>query len=415
MKILILGAGVIGVTSAYLLSERGHEVEVIERQPAAGSETSFANGGQLSFSHAEPWANPQTLKHVAEWMFKKDAPLVLSFKPDPHMLRWMMQFLRNCTVNRSHQNSVNLLKLGIYSKQVMEKIRIISGVEYNSLRQGILHVYTCQDDLNHAAEQAEFQNKMSGNSHSMDTLDRNALLQKEPTLQYAKADLKGGIFCEMDETGDAAAYTRNLATICTREFGTKFDYNVDIQNIRIEKGRIIGVQTNEGLKTADAYVMALGSYSYLHLKQIGIYVPVYPMKGYSLTIPGATYLPNISITDNEHKIVVTRLGDKLRAAGTAEFAGYNTDIRDVRIQPILRATQQLFPHADYHDEHIAKWACLRPSTPNGLPLIGRTKFDNLFLNTGHGTLGWTQAAGSANLLADIMESRKPEITFPFTC
>jgi D-amino-acid dehydrogenase len=409
MKITILGAGVVGVTAAYVLASRGHEVEVIERCDTPAAETSHANGGQLSFSHAEPWANPHVLSKVFGWMFRDDAPLVLRPRLDPHMMAWGLRFLRNCLKTRCDANSVSLLRLGIYSKQMMEKLRVTSGVEFDNLRSGILHIYTGEADFIHAREQAEYQNKFSGTDYSMEVLNREACLRKEPVLERSERDIVGGVFCAIDESGDCGTFTENLATIAAKEMGVQFSYGTEVTRINTSKGKITSVMTNHGLKKADAFVMSMGSYSYGHLRKLGIRVPIYPMKGYSITMPVGDYAPGLSITDNENKVVMTRLGDRLRAAGTAEFAGYNTDVIDHRVAPIIRATRSLFPDVDYSEENMFKWACLRPSTPDGPPIIGRCKYDNLFLNTGHGTLGWTQAAGSAALLADVMENRDTEI------
>lgn len=410
MKILVLGGGVIGVSAAYILGERGHEVEVIDRCAEVGSETSFANGGQLSFSHAEPWANPLVIGKVFSWMLKKDSPIVLRPSLDPHMLSWTLSFLLNCQKSRCDRNSINLLRLGLYSKQVTEKIRVMSGVQFDSLRQGILHIFSNPKDFDHAVHQAEFQNKFSGSSSAMEIMTSAECLQKEPTLARSERKLVGGVFSHIDESGDACKFTRNLAEICTNEFNTQFRTSTVIQKIETHGDEITGVVTDKGFLTADAYVMAMGSYSYLSLKQIGINVPIYPMKGYSVSIPCGDYPPTLSITDYENKVVISRLGGRLRGAGTAEFAGYNTAVREARITPIVKAMQGLFPSAIYGNESMTKWACLRPSTPDGLPIIGRSKYKNLFLNTGHGTLGWTQAGGSANLLADVIENRQTEIS-----
>lgn len=411
MKVVILGAGVVGVAAAYLLGERGHQVEVIERNPEAASETSFANGGQLSFSHAEPWANPMVLSKVFKWMFQKDAPLVMRFSADPHMMLWSLSFLRNCLKDRCDANSLTLLRLGIYSKGMMEKIRVMSGIEFDNLREGILHTYSSASDMHHAAAQAEFQNKMSGDSQTMQVLDREGCIRKEPTLAHSSRPLAGGVFCSIDESGDICTFTRRLAAICEKEFGATFHYNSDIQYIDTQGERIAGVKTNKGMVTGDVYMMAMGSFSYLALKRIGVRVPIYPMKGYSITapLPDVHAGPTVSITDNENKIVISRLGNRLRAAGTAEFAGYNMDVREARVAPIVRVTKSWFPRADYSDGAMTKWACLRPSTPDGPPILGPTKYKNLVMNTGHGTLGWTQAAGSAKILADIIDGRPTDI------
>ncbi|MCH2547953.1 MAG: FAD-dependent oxidoreductase, partial [Alphaproteobacteria bacterium] len=302
MKITILGAGVIGITTAYVLAERGHEVEIIERQSEAAAETSHANGGQLSFSHAEPWANPHVLPKVLSWMFKKDAPLVLKPSLDPHMMQWSLAFLRNCLKDRCNMNSVNLLRLGIYSKQVMERIRVTTGVPFDNMRSGILHVYTGEKDFEHAKEQAAYQNKFSGTNFSMEVLDKDACLNKEPTLQHSSRSITGGVYCAIDESGDCGKFTQGMAKIAEQSLNVKFNYNTTVHALNVENGRIKSVMTNDGLKFADAFVMCMGSYSYIHLRKLGIKVPIYPMKGYSITMPLGEYAPSMSITDNENKV-----------------------------------------------------------------------------------------------------------------
>jgi len=410
MKILVLGAGVVGVSTAYILAQRGHEVEILDRGTAPASETSFANGGQLSFSHAEPWATPKILGKALSWMFKKDAPLVFKFMPDAHLTPWLFKFVGQCNRMSVERNSINLLRLGIYSKSVMEKIRDMSGIDYDNLRNGILHTYTCEADFQSAIQQAKFQNRTTGEVDSMEICFKNQVHEKEPALQYTDCDIVGGIYCPMDESGSAHKYTINLAKLCMNEYRVTCQLGHNIEHIETKAGRITGVKTDKGTFNADAYVMALGSYSYSALKQIGIRVPIYPMKGYSITFPKGDAEPTLSVTDNEHKVVVTRLGDHLRAAGTAELNGYNTDIRESRIAPIIKAAQRLYPNADFSEETLQKWACLRASTPDGLPIIGKSKYDNLYLNIGHGTLGWTQAAGTANLVADVIDDHTPEIS-----
>jgi D-amino-acid dehydrogenase len=406
MKVLILGGGVVGVTSAYLLASRGFEVEVIERQKECGRETSYANGGQLSYSHAEPWANPGALIKVAKWMFKDDAPLVFRPRADLDMIKWGLRFLANCTDARTKSNSVSLLRLGLYSKKMMEKIRVFSGIEFNNIREGILHVFSDPKEFGAAIAQARFQEKFGCPS---EVCDIKRCITLEPALEHAGKELVGGIYDSIDESGDIFVFTQKLAALCEREFKVKFSYDTSVESIETSGDTITGIKTSKGLMKADSYVMSLGSYTPLYLKPIGINVPIYPMKGYSITFSGdATYIPTISITDTELKLVYSRLGDKLRVAGTAEFAGYNNEIVAKRIKPIFEASLNLFPKANL--KTIMEWACLRPSTPDGPPIIGKTKYKNLFMNTGHGTLGWTQAAGSASLLADIMENRPTEIS-----
>ena len=399
MKIIILGSGVIGVSAAYILSTRGHEVEVIERQPQAGGETSFANGGQLSFSHAEPWANPSVLPKVVKWMFKEDAPLVFRPRADMDMIKWGIKFLMNCTSGRAHANSVQLLKMGLYSKKKMEQLRIFSGISFDNRREGILHIFSQQEDFDHAVEQAKFQEKLGCPA---EIADRAKCIQLEPALEHAGKPVVGGIFQPLDESGDAYTFTQELARLCASEYKAQFHYGTSLRSINTDGSRITSVTTDKGEHKADAYIMSLGSYSPVYLKPLGIHVPIYPMKGYSITFPANHYSPALSLTDGEHKIVYSRLGNRLRIAGTAEFAGYNHDVRQERIAPIVRAVKGLFPKCGY-DRPESEWACLRPSTPDGPPVIGKTRYSNLYMNTGHGTLGWTQAAGSAALIADVVE------------
>ncbi len=406
MKIIVLGSGVIGVSAAYVLSSRGHEVEVIERQAQSGCETSFANGGQLSFSHAEPWANPGVLPKVLKWMFKDDAPLVFRPRADLEMMKWGLKFLMNCTANRALSNSVSLLKLGLYSKKKMEQLRVFSGVTFDNRRDGILHIFSQQHEFDHAVEQARFQERLGCPA---EIADRKKCIQLEPALEHAGKPVVGGIFQPLDESGDALTFTQELAKRCISEYKAVFNYGTQLRAINHSGGRITSVTTDKGEHKADAYILSLGSYSPIYLKPLGIRVPIYPMKGYSVTFPANHYAPALSLTDGEHKIVYSRLGDRLRIAGTAEFAGYNATVRPERIAPIVRAVKQLFPKCEF-GAPTSEWACLRPSTPDGPPIIGKTLYDNLYLNTGHGTLGWTQAAGSATLIADIIENRPTEIS-----
>lgn len=406
MKIVILGAGVIGVTTAYVLGSRGHEVEVIERQPEAGRETSFANGGQLSYSHAEPWANPSVLPKIFKWMFKDDAPLVLRPRADIEMIKWGISFLRNCTHGRAQKNSVTLLRLGLYSKKKMEQIRTFSGVQFENRREGILHIYSTSKDMDAAIGQAKFQEKLGCPT---EVVGPKRCVTLEPALEHAGRPIVGGVFQPLDESGDACAFTQKLAALSTKEFKTQFHYNTEIQSIETDgSGRITSVISSNGKHKADLYIMCMGSYSPLLLKPLGIHVPIYPMKGYSVTFKANHYSPHISLTDGQNKIVYSRLGELLRIAGTAEFAGHNAEVRAKRIAPIVRAVKELFPKCEFTDP-VSEWACLRPSTPDGPPIIGKTKYSNLMMNTGHGTLGWTQCAGSAALIADLVDNRPPEI------
>jgi len=408
MKICILGSGVIGVTSAYALASRGHDVTVIDRQPESSRECSFANGGQLSYSHAEPWANPGVFLKLWKWMFQEDAPLVLRPRADVHMIRWGSLFLYNCLPARARAHAEAHLRLGLYSKKEMQRMMAETNIAFDHSDKGILHLFNSQKDLDHAHAQMDFQAKLGCVEH---LLTREQVLAMEPALAHSAEKIAGGVHAPMDESGDIFQFTQKLAALCTEKYGVKFEYGHDVRRLHVDHGKISHVETTTGyISGHDTYVLSLGSYSPIYLRQIGLYVPIYPMKGYSITFKANEFSPTISITDNARKVVYSRLGDRIRVAGTAEFAGYNDTIRKIRIDPILRGVKALFPKADVSE--VSEWACLRPSTPDGPPIIGATPYENLYVNTGHGTLGWTQAAGSASLLADVMEN-KPT-TIPLT-
>lgn len=405
MKICVLGSGVTGVMSAYYLARAGHEVEVIDRCAASGQECSFANGGQLSYSHAEPWANPGVFPKLFKWMFQDDAPLVLRFSTDPHMIKWGMRFLWNCRRSRAHQNCITMLRLGLFSRDKMREIREETGLEFDHSEKGILHVFNSEKDFEAAQKQAEFQHQYGCVEN---TLSWKECLEMEPALKHTTQTMYGGIHAPQDECGDINKFTVAMAEYLEKNHGVKFTYNVEILRLHEDNDEIRFVSTNAGNINADAFVMALGSYSPLYLRPIGINIPIYPMKGYSVTFPASPEAPSMSITDGGRKIVYSRLGKRIRVAGTAEFAGYNTDVRNKRIAPIVAGVEALFPEMDTSKHDL--WACLRPSTPDGPPVVGKTQYRNLFLNTGHGTLGWTQSAGTSNLLASVISGDTPEIS-----
>ena len=408
MKICILGSGVLGVTSAYELARRGHDVTVIERQPEPARECSYANGGQLSYAHAEPWANPGVFPKLFKWMWQDDAPLVLRPSTDPHMIRWGLLFLRNCLPSYARRHSEVLLRLGLYSKQKMVELMADTGVEFHHLAKGILHVYSEQKSFDHARKQAEFQHAL-GCIENVLTVDETYAL--EPALADNNAHIIGGIHAPADESGDIHIFTKNLATYCTERYGVKFMFDKKVRKIHKANHAISHIEFEssqpEFISGFDQYIMAMGAWSSVYLRQLGLYVPIYPMKGYSISFDASEWCPQVSITDDVAKQVYSRLGNRMRVAGTAEFAGYDESVRKVRIDPLIRGMKKFFPNAPL--ENFAEWACLRPSTPDGPPIIGKTPLTNLFMNTGHGTLGWTQAAGSARLLADAMENKPTEI------
>jgi D-amino-acid dehydrogenase len=410
MKVLVLGAGVIGVTTAWFLSKSGHEVTVVERRDAPGMETSFANGGQISVSHAEPWANPSAPLKLLKWLLREDAPLLFRLRPDLRQWLWGLSFLRECTAARTRHNIRQLVTLGLYSRATLQALRAETGIEYHQLERGILHFYTSQAELDAALEPARV---MREHGCDIEMVSAERCVEIEPALKSAQHLLVGGSFTNSDESGDAHKFTRNLARLAAQR-GVTFLHGRNIAGLAREGERIGALCLDGEMLRADAYVVALGAYSPLLTRQVGIELDIYPAKGYSATLPvaDAAKAYSVSLTDDEYKLVFSRLGARLRIAGTAELNGYSTELNEVRCRALLRRTEELFPGAG--DASRAQfWTGLRPATPSNVPYIGGTRYSNLYLNTGHGTLGWTHACGSARALADIVSGREPEIEFAF--
>jgi len=414
LRVLVLGAGVVGTTSAWYLARAGHQVTVIDRQPTVGNETSFANGGQISVSHAEPWANPHVLRQILKWMGREDAPLLWRWRADPAQLAWGLRFLRECLPGRTRDNIAAIVAMALYSRGCLRALRDELNLQYDQFDRGILHIYTDPRELSAAVEAARV---MRGFGLDRDTVDVDKCLRIEPALADARQLLVGGDYTRSDESGDAHKFTLALAEHA-RGLGVDFRFGVTVERIANGGSKIAGIvvrgESGAELLTADAYVVALGSYSPLLLKPIGVNLPVYPAKGYSatLTLAEGSPAPTVSLTDDERKLVFSRLGNRLRVAGTAEFNGYNLDLNPVRCQALVDRTRQLFPRLEIVGEP-AFWCGLRPATPSNVPAIGRTSYRNLWLNTGHGTLGWTMACGSAASLAEMISGRLPEPDFPF--
>ena len=343
MKVLVLGAGVVGVTTAWFLSKSGHEVSVLERRDAAGLETSFANGGQISVSHAEPWANPAAPLKVLKWLAREDAPLLFRLRPDLRQWLWGLSFLRECTAARTRHNIRQIVNLGLYSRATLQALRAETGIAYDHLARGILHFYTSQRELDAALEPARV---MREHGCDIEMLAPEQCIEIEPALKSARGLLVGGSFTMSDESGDAHKFTRNLARLAEAR-GVKFLYGRSICGLAREGARIAGVRLEDEMLKADAYVVALGSYSPLLTRQVGIELSIYPAKGYSATVPvaDAANAYSVSLTDDEYKLVFSRLGDRLRIAGTAELNGYSTELNEVRCRALLRRTEALFPGA----------------------------------------------------------------------
>ena len=415
MRVLVLGAGVIGTASAWFLCERGHEVTVLERQRAAAMETSFANGGQVSVSHVEPWANPQAPLQILKWLARADAPLLFRPRLDLRQWRWGAQFLLECLPARTRRNMLRILSLSTYSVAVLRELRAAIGLKYDDLQLGILQLYTDREGFDAAAEATELVRRY-GVARELKTAAQCVAI--EPALGRRREWIVGGTYTATDESGDAHKFTQALAERAVGH-GVAMRYGATIESIAVAGGSVCGVRVvnEQGRKevlAADAYVACLASYTPLLLSSIGISLPVYPAKGYSATLPivDAGAAPTVSMTDDARKIVFSRLGDRLRVAGTAELSGYGLELNRVRCEALTARAREWFGDA-LDDSRPEYWAGLRPATPSNVPFIGRTRYPNLYLNTGHGTLGWTMAAGSGKAIADIVSSRKPEVDFAF--
>ena len=420
MKVIVLGAGIVGTASAWFLNKAGHEVTVIDRQPAVAQETSFANGCQISVSHAEPWANPSAPLKILQWLGKEDAPLLYRFRPEWLQWRWGLEFLKQCTPSHTANNIRQIIAIAEYSRQILQTVREETQIEYDALTKGILHFYTDEKEFQHSLPSAQLMRELGCPRHTISTEE---VIRLEPALEAMREKIVGGDYTANDESGDVHKFALGLASHASNA-GVQFQFNTLITKL-IKEGtgssaRITGVEIidehgNHQVLHADAFVIAMGSFSVTLAKQVGIDLLIYPGKGYSATysVLHDKLAPSVSLTDDGHKLVISRLGDRLRVAGTCELNGYARDLNPTRCAAITRRTQELFPDAcDY--EHPVYWSGLRPLTPSNVPYIGKTRYPNLFLNTGHGTLGWTMGCGSGKAIADIISGHRPELDFAFT-
>ena len=416
MNVVVLGAGLLGVTSAYFLRQLGHDVVVVDRQATPAAETSFANGGQISVSHAEPWANPSAPLKVLQWLGKEDAPLLFRLRADARQWLWGLQFLRECTPERTRHNIGQIVRLGTYSRDTLQQLRRDVGLDYDQRTQGILHFYTSDKEFA-SAEAPAAQMRALGCDRRVISADEAVRI--EPALASVRGQLAGATYTAEDESGDANRFARELVARC-EAVGVRFLMSHTVTALREAGGAIDHVEATDAEGRfqrirGDAYVMAMGSLSPLLAAPLGIRLPIYPAKGYSVTLPvaDASKAHQVSLTDDEYKLVFSRLGDRLRIAGTAELNGYDRDLNRVRCEAIVRRVEALFPGAG--DTSRAQfWTGLRPATPSNVPIIGRSKLPNLYLNTGHGTLGWTHACGSGKSIARIVSGLTPEVDFAFT-
>ena len=416
MRVIVLGAGLLGVTSAYYLQQLGHEVTVIDRQATPAAETSFANGGQISVSHAEPWANPSAPLKVLQWLGKEDAPLLFRIRADMRQWLWGLQFLRECTPARTRHNIEQIVRLGTYSRDMLQQLRRDAGIAYHERAQGILHFYTTQKEFDGALKPAE---QMRALGCERTVISADEAVKIEPALAHIRPQRAGATYTAAAESGDANRFARELVKLCEMA-GVRFLMSHTVTAIREAGGQVEHVEATDSegrfqRLEADAYVLAMGSLSPIYAKPLGIHLPIYPAKGYSVTMPviDASKAHQVSLTDDGHKLVFSRLGDRLRIAGTAELNGYDRDLNRVRCEAIVRRVEELFPGAGDASQ-ASFWTGLRPATPSNVPLIGKTKLPNFFLNTGHGTLGWTHSCGSGKSIARIVSGLKPEVDFAFT-
>jgi len=407
MRVLVAGSGVIGVSSAWYLARAGFEVTVVERQPAPAHETSFANAGQISPGYASPWAAPGVPLKALKWLFSKDAPLVIQPGLDPRQYLWLLQMLRNCTTQRYAINKARMLRLAEYSRDCLDELRAETGITYEGRQLGTTQLFRTQAQLDDASRDIAV---LEQYSVPYEVLDRAGIVKVEPALAGVVDRLAGALRLPRDQTGDCALFTQRLAERA-QAAGVEFRYNATVEALEASGNRITGIRIDGKAEKADRYVLALGSYTPQLLASVGIRLPVYPLKGYSLTLPitDPAMAPASTVLDENHKVAVTRLEQRIRIGGIAEVCGYNLSLPPRRRATLEKVVADLYPYGG--DLARAEfWTGLRPATPDGTPVVGAAGFDNLYLNTGHGTLGWTMACGSGRYLADLIAGAMPQIS-----
>lgn len=406
MRVVVLGAGVIGVTTAYYLARQGVEVEVLDRQRDAGMETSFANAGELSYGMTSPWAAPGIPLKAVKWLFMRYRPLMIWPLMSPAMWAWCVRMVGNCNANSYALNKGRMVRVSNYSRDTLTELMDELAIDFDLRELGTLQLFRKQKQID--GSKAD-QDVLREYGSPFELLDRDGCIEVEPGLAHVADKFVGGLRLTSDRTGDCRKFTQALAKKAA-ELGVKFRYNVNIDGFAMERGKIIGVDTTEGRVTGDKYVCAMGPYAPVLLKTIGIKLPIYPIKGYSITLPitDPDAAPRSTIMDETFKVAITRLGDRIRVAGQAEIIGYNKHLGSHATDAVRHVVSDLFPKGG--DVSKAEgWTGLRPMTPDGTPVIGPTRYDNLFLNTGHGTLGWTMSCGSARVVADLVMDQTPGI------
>ncbi|MCU4349036.1 D-amino acid dehydrogenase [Acinetobacter lactucae] len=406
MRVIVLGSGVIGVASAYYLAQQGAEVTVLDRQAGPAEETSFGNAGQISPGYSTPWAAPGIPFKAVKWMFQHHAPLAINLDGSMWQLQWMAQMLKNCNPQSYAVNKERMMRVAEYSRDCLRELRKDTGINYENRAKGTLQLFRKEAQME--AVQRDI-SVLQECGVSYELLNGNELGRVEPALANAQDKLVGGLHLPNDETGDCYLFTNALAQIA-KELGVNFQFNQNVEKLIVEGDEIKGVQVNGKVLTADRYVLAFGSYSRDFLKPLDLQLPVYPVKGYSLTIPivDSAFAPQSTVLDETYKIAITRFDQRIRVGGMAELSGFNLGLNEDRRATLQMVTQDLFPGGDMAQASF--WTGLRPMTPDSTPIIGATRFKNLFLNTGHGTLGWTMACGSGKLISDIVLNHKTDIS-----
>ncbi|WP_202733432.1 D-amino acid dehydrogenase [Acinetobacter pittii] len=406
MRVIVLGSGVIGVASAYYLAQQGAEVTVLDRQSGPAEETSFGNAGQISPGYSTPWAAPGIPFKAVKWMFQHHAPLAINLDGSMWQLQWMAQMLKNCNPQSYAVNKERMMRVAEYSRDCLRELRKDTGINYENRAKGTLQLFRKEAQME--AVQRDI-SVLQECGVSYELLNGNELGRVEPALANAQDKLVGGLHLPNDETGDCYLFTNALAQIA-KELGVNFQFNQNVEKLIVEGDEIKSVQVNGKVLTADRYVLAFGSYSRDFLKPLDLQLPVYPVKGYSLTIPivDPAFAPQSTVLDETYKIAITRFDQRIRVGGMAELSGFNLGLNEDRRATLQMVTQDLFPGGDMAQASF--WTGLRPMTPDSTPIIGATRFKNLFLNTGHGTLGWTMACGSGKLISDIVLNHKTDIS-----
>lgn len=405
MNIIVLGGGVIGTTTAYYLAKSGAKVTVLERQSNVAEETSFGNAGQISPGYSTPWAAPAIPMKAVKWLFQKHAPLAISPDGTGFQLSWMKQMLANCNAQKYEINKERMMRVAEYSRDCICALRDEIGIDYEHRTGGTLQLFRKLAQL----EAMKLDTKVLDECGvPYEVLDKDGLVRAEPALAYASAELLGGLRLPNDETGDCNLFTKRLAEH-SKTLGVEFKFNTVIDKIIFDNQKVTGVVANGETLTADGFVLALGSYSRAMAKDLGLDLPVYPVKGYSLTVPivDETKAPVSTVLDETYKVAITRFDNRIRVGGMAELSGFDKSLNPARRATLEMVTRSLFDGGDLPNAKF--WTGLRPMTPDGTPIIGATKFDNLFINTGHGTLGWTMACGSGKLLSDIIMGQPTQI------